>query len=134
MPVIYCCGGLRRCKQFELVPQDGYIKVTIHLLDECPQCGHAVAMLTRYDLNHDISFVRKTKEKALKLFERCKSSILYEQKRNVVPRSTFYLFYNEFGKKKRCYSNLSTMQMGLFEDGQEIPAPMDYVTPPKLAT
>ena len=88
-------------------------------LDECPVCGHSVTQLTRIDFDNNISVFRKTNEKAKKMFENLKSSILFEKITGAFKLkaySRFYLNYNEFGKKKRCYSNLSTLKMGLFDN------------------
>ena len=52
-------------------------------------------------------------------FEKLKDSVLYEirpTKYNVAKYGRFYLNYNEFGVKKRCYSNLRTLKIGLAEN------------------
>ncbi|MDD3436163.1 MAG: hypothetical protein PHC64_03315 [Candidatus Gastranaerophilales bacterium] len=89
-------------------------------LEECPVCGHTVAQLTRVDLDNKVSIYRKINEKAKKMFEKLKNSILFEKKpecRNSKMYSGFYLYYNEYGVKKKCYSNLSSLKIGLFENG-----------------
>lgn len=116
---IHCCAGLRKARSFSLSPENNYLIVELDYLNECPVCGHTVIQLTRIDFENNISIVRKTNEKAKALFQKLKTSILFEKNRNekrVKAYSNFYLNYNEFGKKKKCYSNFSTLKMGLFEN------------------
>ena len=75
--------------------------------------------LTRIDEVDNISVVRKINKKARIFFEKLKDSVLYEirpTKYNVAKYGRFYLNYNEFGVKKRCYSNLRTLKIGLAEN------------------
>lgn len=119
MGYIHCCAGLRKTKSFSLAPEKKYLIAEVDYLEACPQCGHTVVQLTRIDFDNNICIVRKINEKARNLFEKLKSSILFEKnasKVRVKAYSTFYLNYNEFGVKKKCYSNLSTLKMGLFEN------------------
>ena len=119
MGYIHCCGGLRKAKSYSVVPEKEYHSVLVDFLEECPVCGHTVTQLTRIDFDDNISVYRKTNEKARKLFEKLKSKILFEEKNlfsKIKAYSNFYLNYNEFGVKKRCYSNLSTLKIGLFEN------------------
>ena len=119
MGYIHCCGGKRKTRSYVLSPEKKYLTAEFDYLDECPVCGHCVAQLTRIDFDNNISLVRKTNEKAKNLFENLKNSILFEKLTTALKikaYSKFYLNYNEFGKKKRCYSNLSTLKMGLFEN------------------
>lgn len=119
MGVIHCCGGKRKTRSYSLSPEKEYILVEFDYLEECPICGHSVAQLTRIDFDNNISFCRKINDKARKFFENIKNSILYEKdsrRYSSKVHSGFYLNYNEFGVKKKCYSNLSTLKMGLFEN------------------
>ena len=92
----------------------------IDYLAECPVCGHSIAQLTRIDFDNNVSVCRKVNDKARKLFDKIKKLILFEKKEEGVRLgsyySNFYLNYNEFGIKKRCYSNLSSLKIGLFEN------------------
>lgn len=88
-------------------------------LEECPVCGHAVLQLTRIDFENNVSVYRKVNDKARKLFNKLKNSILFEKKTEGIRLkvySKFYLHYNEFGIKKKCFSNLSSLKIGLFEN------------------
>ena len=115
MGYIHCCGGLRKTKSFRLSPQDDFVLCEIDYLSKCPICGQLTVQLTRIDKNNKISTIRKSNKKALEFFNRIKSKILYEEKAINYPKACgkFYLYYNEYGIKKRCYSNLSRMKLGL---------------------
>lgn len=125
MGVIHCCGGKRKTKSYSLSPGKEYILAEFDYLEECPVCGHTVAQLTRIDYDNNISFCRKINDKARKFFENIKNSIAFEKKSKgytLKASSGFYLNYNEFGIKKKCYSNLSTLKIGLFENKK-----LDYI-------
>jgi len=119
MGYIQCCAGLRKSKSYSVVPEKNYLYAQVDYLEECPICGHTVMQLTRMDSDNNISVCRKINEKARKLFEKIKGAILFEKEpegTKIKVFSKFYLNYNEFGVKKKCYSNLSTLKMGLFEN------------------
>lgn len=119
MGFIHCCAGLRKSKSYAVSPEGNYLFAQADYLEKCPVCGHTVIQLTRIDFENNVSVCRKINEKARKLFNRLKSSILFENKTHFTgtsAHSRFYLYYNEFGVKKKCYSNLSTLKMGLFEN------------------
>lgn len=119
MGYIHCCSGLRKTKSYSISPEKEFLFAQLDYLDECPICGHTVTQLTRIDSKNNVSICRKINEKARKLFENLKSAILFEknpERNNLKTYSKFYLYYNEFGKKKKCYSNLSSLKMGLFEN------------------
>lgn len=119
MSYIHCCAGLRKSKSYSISPEENYLFAQVDYLDKCPICGHTVTQITRIDSDNNVSVCRKINDKARKLFEKLKASILFEKKPEGVrlkAYSKFYLNYNEFGVKKRCYSNLSTLKIGLFEN------------------
>lgn len=119
MGYIHCCSGLRKSKSYSISPEKDYLFAQIDYLEECPVCGHTIAQLIRIDSNNKVSICRKVNEKAKKLFEKLKNSILFEkyvESTRIKTASKFYLSYNEFGVKKKCYSNLSTIKIGLLEN------------------
>lgn len=119
MGYIHCCGALRKTKSYAIVPCDKFVLCELDVLSKCPVCGHLVVQLTRVSDKDEISTVRKINSKAKKFFKSLEKAILYEKVPQKVPRyghGKFYLNYNEFGVKKRCYSNLSTLKIGLFEN------------------
>lgn len=119
MGFIHCCGAKRKTQSYSLIPDKNYLLVEADYLKNCPNCGHSVLQITRVDFNHEVSFIRKVNEKAKKLFENLQNSILCKKEpeyKRIKILSKFYLNYNEFGIKKKCYSNLSALKIGLFEN------------------
>lgn len=119
MGYVHCCAGLRRAKTYSIKPENNYVLAQVDYLESCPICGHTVTQITRIDADNNVSVCRKINEKARKLFNNLKSVILYEKEKEDYKFRTyskFYLYYNEFGVKKKCYSNLSSLKMGLFEN------------------
>ena len=115
MGYIHCCGGLRKTRSFRLLPEDDFVLCELDYLYKCPVCGHTTVQLTRINKQNEISTIRRINQKALKFFERIKDKILYEEKRIDYSKQhygTFYLYYNEYGVKKRCYSNLKNLKIG----------------------
>lgn len=119
MGYIHCCSGLRKSKTYSIAPEENFLLAQVDYLENCPICGHTVTQITRIDFDNEVSICRKINEKARILFNKLKDSILFEKKPdgiNLKTYSNFYLYYNEFGVKKKCYSNLSSLKMGLFEN------------------
>lgn len=120
MGYIHCCAGLRKAKTYSISPEEDFMFAQMDYLEECPICGHTIVQLTRIDFSNNVSVCRKVNEKARKLFNKIKKSILFEKKEEGARLkgyySNFYLNYSEFGVKKRCYSNLSSLKIGLFEN------------------
>lgn len=119
MGYIHCCGALHKTKTFCLVPQEKFVLCEVDYLAKCPICGHTVVQLTRVDDGDNISVVRKVNKKAREFFKKLEKYILYEVRPinyNKINYGKFYLNYNEFGVKKRCYSNLRTLKIGLAEN------------------
>ena len=120
MGYIQCCGGLRPCKSYELKPDKNFIIKDLDYLDMCPICGHTVLQLTRLNLKNEISIYRLTNQKAKKFFKKYQKDIIKEifNSENIFVKTggKFYLNYNEYGRKKKCYSNLSSLKIGLFEN------------------
>lgn len=119
MGYIHCCGALHKTRTYRLVPNESFVLCELDYLAKCPVCGHTVVQLTRVDRDDNISVVRKVNRKAKVFFEKLKKFILYEVrsiKYNKVNCGKFYLNYNEFGVRKRCYSNLRTLKIGLAEN------------------
>ncbi len=116
MGYIHCCSGLHKTKTFMLSPQDKYVMCELDYLAKCPVCLNTIVQLTRIDKNNVLSTVRYKNLAAKKFFEKIKPKILYEEKYidySEYKRGSFYLNYNEYGVKKRCYSNFSNLKIGL---------------------
>lgn len=118
MGYIHCCGGLRKTRSFVLSPTDNFVVCELDLLTKCPICNHFVIQLTRLDKNNNLSSLRFSNRKAIDFWKQIQSKILYERKEFDYSKrrgGTFYLNYNEFGVKKRCYSNFSNLKIGLIK-------------------
>ncbi len=119
MGYIHCCGSLHKTKTFKIVPENNYLECELDILHQCPKCGSNIFQLTRINNKNELSVIRKSNNKGKKFFERLKSKILYEIKiidYKKFSHTNFYLNYNEFGIKKRCYSNFSSLKLGKFEN------------------
>lgn len=116
MGYIHCCGGLRKTRSFRLSPQGDFVLCELDYLQKCPICGHTAVQLTRIDKENNISTIRRNNKQARIFFEKLKNKILYEEKTidySKTVHGKFYLCYNEFGIKKRCYTNLKNLKIGL---------------------
>ena len=116
MGYIHCCGGLRKTRIFEIAPEKKFIMCKLDVLKKCPVCNHLVIQLTRVDDENHISFVRYINKKAQMFLNKIQKKILYEIRdidytQNI--GGSFYLDYNEFGIKKRCYSNFTNLKIGI---------------------
>lgn len=118
MGYIHCCGALHKTKSYKLSPKADFVLCELDYLKRCPICNHTVVQLTRIDKNNQISTIRKTNDKANAFFEKLKKYILYEETTQKIPAhyGKFYLNYNEYGIIKRCYSNLSALKIGRYEN------------------
>lgn len=116
MGYIHCCGGLRKTRSFVLSPTENFVLCELDYLSKCPVCEHLVIQLTRINFKNEISSIRFVNKKAKNFWNKCQSKILYERKFFDYSKrqgGTFYLNYNEFGVRKRCYSNFSNLRIGL---------------------
>ncbi|MBR1425235.1 hypothetical protein IJ579_06710 [bacterium] len=116
MGYIHCCGALHKTKTFMLVPHPNFTVCELDYLVKCPVCGNLVIQLTRINDKDELLTSRYVNLAARKFWQKVKSKILYEEKfidYSKYKRGTFYLNYNEFGVKKRCYSNLSNLKIGI---------------------
>ena len=117
MGYIHCCSGLHKTRSFVLIPCREFVTCELDYLKECPVCGHLTIQLTRLNNNNELSTIRFTNKNAQKFWEKIQSNILYERKfydyDKIKRGGKFYLNYNEYGVKKRCYSNLTNLKIGL---------------------
>ncbi len=88
----------------------------LDVLKKCPVCGHTTVQLTRIDSENKVSVVRKSNKKAEKFLKKLKPKIIYEEDDfdySKIKHGKFYLNYNDYGIKRRCYSNLRNLKKGL---------------------
>ena len=116
MGYIHCCSGLHKTRSFVVVPNMGFISCEMDYLKKCPVCGNLIVQLTRIADKDNVSAIRYHNSDAIAFLKKIKPKILYEKKfvdYSKTKRGKFYLNYNEYGVKKRCYSNLSNLKIGL---------------------
>lgn len=117
MGYIHCCGGLRKTRSFVLIPNREFVLCELDYLKECPVCGHLIIQITRLNTKKEVSTLRYKNKRAENFWDKIQKNILYEKKyydyNKIKQRGNFYLNYNEYGVKKRCYSNFSNLKIGL---------------------
>ena len=114
MGYIQCCSGLHECKTFKLLPDENFTYKQIDYLEHCPICGHTVLQLSKIDNSNSVTIYRIKNQKARTFFEKYTKDMIEEKSDscNIFFKNSgkFYLNYNEYGKKRKCYSNLSSMK------------------------
>lgn len=135
MPYIFCCNKKRNCDAYKLENIPGVILNYAYFIEACPICGHTVLVIKRYNPDGTVSEVRKKNDAARKLFDKLRPSIvckLLQMSEEQGGKS--FLRYNEYGVVKKCYSNLSTLHIGLFEMlGLDLPKLPEKLLIPKKA-
>lgn len=131
MPYIECCNKRRFCDAYRIENIEGVVLNDAYYLEACPVCGHTVLLIKRFCYDGSISIVRKTNEKARKLAEKLRSTIICQHiPKVVIGGSSYFLRYNHYGCVKKCFSNLSSLNIGLFESldlpkiPQKLPVPI----------
>ena len=120
MGYIQCCSALHKCRTFLFKCDNQSIYKQVDYLEKCPICGHTVLQLTKIDTKNIILFYRIKNKKARTCLEKYSKDIIEEKTNSsnkyIKYQGKFYLNYNEYGKIKKCYSNLSTLKLGLFDN------------------
>ena len=112
--MLECCGKKQRSHAFMCDPPEGFIYQRIDFLVWCKKCKKTVMQVTRITAKNRIVTFRRVDNEARKLFDRMRSSIRFrivEPFSLVNNHSTFFLYYNEFGRKKKCFSNFSALRI-----------------------
>ena len=121
-----CCGTLQKAKILQvpvseesLLFRKDFQKFYIAYVEKCinKKCPGKIIKL---GLTYDKELIEfKAKRKYLKLYKRIANEELDCIKINSLKNSfdsRFYLYYNEYGEIKRCYSNLSSLKLGMIPD------------------
>lgn len=131
--MLKCCGIRQKSTAFVCDAPSGFLYQRIDFLVCCKHCKRTVMQVSRLNHVHEVSYFRRTDEAARALFERMRTSILYKivEPYEIAPtHGSFYLMYNDFGRKSRCYSNLSA----LLDVGESLALPEKrLILPPKSA-
>jgi len=108
------CGKKHSSILYELKPYEEYVDVYLNVIyQDCLACGKYVVELERTDKKGIKQKIKRFNQSAIDLYKKVEQFILNEVKSSNVVGGRFYLNYGEFGVKKKCYSNLSTLKMGL---------------------
>ena len=118
MGYIECCKHKRLARSYQVVPGNGYKSCIMHILYMCKDCENYVLELHRTRENGKVEVLRRIEREALDIYKKLRQLnwILYEINPGDVISSKFYLNYSEYGAIKKCYSNLSTLKMGLTDN------------------
>lgn len=113
---IKCCNHDRKAKSWYITPQKGYIECIMTFLRDCPACGRSAIRLDRWKMkDKKIEYVPYTLEgaDAWDLFLKLESLIIrpYSAKKDE-NRPYIGYDYNEYGKIKKGYSNLTALKIG----------------------
>lgn len=110
-----CCNGQRRCKAYALAPSSN-LQSCIMLVGRCSKCGKLLVGIEKIDYSGKKTLICKTRRDAYLLYEKNIHNIIYEIVDISIGKFGFYLNYSEYGKVKKCYSNLSTLKLGKFSN------------------
>ena len=120
MAYIECCGKKHKAIVFELkLNNDGCVSKILKNAF-CPICGKNIIVIEKkmfVDGVEQVRYIRRQGKEADKLFDKLENDIIcvIPELKNVQYKKGFFLKYNEYGKIKKCYSNLSALKLGIFD-------------------
>lgn len=114
---IYCCGKKHGCRVFKVASEYGYLLTILKVLNFCPMCDCYKVAVEKWDLDGNKNEILYKNAKAVRVYNKLANSVLYEIETvaYVKNHGGFWLGYSEYGRKKKCYSNLSALKIGLFD-------------------
>lgn len=121
MAKILCCFENQEALLYEVKPdKESFDKVPVirqlvAVLPMCYSCRHTRIQAFYYDKDNELLGTILIKKKPHKYVAEMKIIKVINTpniKAPVYPNSKHYLHYSDKGRKKRCYSNLSTMEVG----------------------
>ncbi len=120
MAYIECCGKKHKAIVFELKTNNGSCVYKVLKNAFCPHCGKNIVVIEKkmfIDGVEQIRYVRRQGKDANKLFDKLEGDIICQiiEQKNVQYKKGFFLNCNEYGKIKKCYSNLSSLKLGKFD-------------------
>lgn len=118
---VECCGKLHKARVYKLVSENGY-KNSYLKIAYCPVCKTTFAITEKVSIKNN----KKKRERyngyfaAARIYKHLLYAIITEIcSFKCGASSSFYLKYNEYGKIKKCYSNLSALKLGLIKSNFE---------------
>lgn len=121
---VKCCGSKQRAINYIVEPMKNATLSIMAVLNPCSICGEVIVLIDSLMPSGEREIITKKGDEALKLFEKIKDAgrIICQLKTNPnAGHAGWYLYYYDKGKKLKCYSNLSTLKLGLSEPFQELP-------------
>lgn len=115
---LLCHGINQKADLFQIVPtRESVSEEFVMYLEKCIKCSAQILEIHRIDIwGNRLMPVRL---KSSKIHNFLKSmNVIWQPKRisTTVPiNSGFYLYYNEYGKKKKCFQSLAGLQLGKSE-------------------
>ena len=118
MVKILCHSVLQKAEVFKIVPTKKNVQDEFVLyLEKCAICEKPVLEIRRVDdLGNYLEPVRLRSKNIQKFLD--SMSVIWKPEKVVpinTPYSRFSLGYNEYGTKKKCYQNISNIQLGKIE-------------------
>lgn len=118
MVKILCHSVLQKTQVFKIVPTKENVQEEFVLyLEKCVICQKPVLEIRRVDdLGNFLEPVRLRTKNIQKFLD--KMNVIWKPDKVVsinAPYSKFNLGYNEYGTKKKCYQNISNLQLGKIE-------------------
>ena len=113
MFTLKCCDGMRKCKVFALA-KGRLFESAVLKIGRCSKCKRLIVSVEKTDFNGRKTCIKKYGLQAQLLYERNLYNILYEVVQYKSGKYGFYLNYQEYGKVKKCYSNLHTLKLGKY--------------------
>jgi len=118
MTKIWCCRRFQEAEVFKISPtRKNILQEFVLFTKACSCCKSPVLEIIRADINEKmLKPVRLSPKKVSGFVE--KMDVLWKPRKTFCPKnkiSKFVLNYNEFGKVRKCSSNLSALMIGRIE-------------------
>ena len=120
MAFIDCCGKKHKALVFELKTKEFDCVSKTLKSAYCPVCGKTIVLIEKKVFEKGVEklkCVRRQGKEADLLFDKVEKDILCQvpERVNVFCQKGFFLRYNEYGKIKKCFTNLSSLRLGLLD-------------------
>lgn len=112
---ISCCRRTFRGTSYIIEPQK-YLYQEMTILQRCPVCGHYILKIKRILSTGELQELIFRNKSGMAMFDKLKKNILYKRGEFKIYDKRSYLNYNDYGTIKKCFSNLSTVKLGLFDN------------------
>jgi len=118
MAKVWCCRRFQPAEVINIAPTKSSISDEFVFYNpSCSFCGKPILEIIRIDETGLVLNPVRLKTKNIHSFIE-KINVLFKKKKSFKPKSKiskFVLGYNEYGKMKKCYANLSNLSLGKIE-------------------